>query len=180
MTRRDKIGENAYSRYVLEVSWLYVKLGQLDMAQEYLDEVKNLLDHQSVPSSRLYSIYYRVSIELFRVGVVMSHNEDDERRRRHLQELHQVACLHSPGVDDRRGQEHHRPRHPEERSAESGGVFLRRSAHLGNPVDCCAGRLSVALRAAVAGEQGRGAAVERGAGALRTADPERCLFAVEG
>ncbi|KAK8814608.1 26S proteasome regulatory subunit N9 [Blastocystis sp. ATCC 50177/Nand II] len=66
MTRRDKIGESAFSRYVLEVAWLYVKLGQTDMAQEYLDEVKALLDHQSVPPSRLYSVYYRVSMELFR------------------------------------------------------------------------------------------------------------------
>ena len=46
MTRRDKIGENAFIRYVLEVAWLYVKLNQTDMAQEYLDEVKALLlDH---------------------------------------------------------------------------------------------------------------------------------------
>lgn len=67
MTRRDKIGENAYSRYVMEVAWLYVKLNQTDMAQEYLDEVKLLLDHQPVASSRLYSIFYRVSIELYRV-----------------------------------------------------------------------------------------------------------------
>ena len=58
MTRRDKIGENAFIRYVLEVAWLYVKLNQTDMALEYLEEVKSLLDHQSVPSSRLYSIYY--------------------------------------------------------------------------------------------------------------------------
>ena len=74
MTRRDKIGENAYSRYVMEVAWLYVKLNQTDMAQEYLEEVKMLLDHQPVPSSRLYSIFYRVSIELFRVGPVFSAN----------------------------------------------------------------------------------------------------------
>ena len=72
MTRRDKIGESAFSRYVL-VAWLYVKLGQTDMAQEYLDEVKALLDHQSVPPSRLYSVYYRVSMELFRVGVACVH-----------------------------------------------------------------------------------------------------------
>lgn len=67
MTRRDQIGESAYARYVLEVAWLYVKLNQTDMAQEYLDEVKSLLDHQPTPSSRLYSVYYRVSMELFRV-----------------------------------------------------------------------------------------------------------------
>lgn len=67
MTRRDQIGESAYARYVLEVAWLYVKLNQTDMAQEYLDEVKSLLDHQATPSSRLYSVYYRVSMELFRV-----------------------------------------------------------------------------------------------------------------
>lgn len=73
MTRRDKIGESAFSRYVLEAAWLYVKLGQMDMAQEYLDEVKALLDHQSVPPSRLYSVYYRVSMELFRVGVACVH-----------------------------------------------------------------------------------------------------------
>lgn len=73
MMRRDKIGESAFSRYVLEVAWLYVKLGQTDMAQEYLDEVKALLDHQSVPPSRLYSVYYRVSMELFRVGVACVH-----------------------------------------------------------------------------------------------------------
>lgn len=36
MTRRDKIGENAFIRYVLEVAWLYVKLNQTDMAMEYL------------------------------------------------------------------------------------------------------------------------------------------------
>ena len=53
--------------YVMEVAWLYVKLNQTDMAQEYLDEVKMLLDHQPVASSRLYSIFYRVSIELYRV-----------------------------------------------------------------------------------------------------------------
>lgn len=74
MTHRDKIGEKAYSRYVLEVAWLYVKLNQTDMAQEYLEEVKMLLDHQPVPSSRLYSIFYRVSIELFRVGPVFCAN----------------------------------------------------------------------------------------------------------
>ena len=73
MTRRDKIGESAFSRYVLEVAWLYVKLGQTDMAQEYLDEVKALLDHQSVPPSRQYSVYYRVSMELFRLGVACFH-----------------------------------------------------------------------------------------------------------
>ena len=67
MTRRDKIGENAFIRYVLEFAWLYVKLNQTDMAMEYLEEVKALLDHQSVPPSRLYSIYYRVSIDLSRV-----------------------------------------------------------------------------------------------------------------
>ena len=49
MTRRDKIGENAYSRYVMEVAWLYVKLNQTDMAQEYLDEVKMLdINHQGI------------------------------------------------------------------------------------------------------------------------------------
>lgn len=74
MPRRDKIGESAYSRYVLEVAWLYVKLNQTDMAQEYLEEVKMLLDHQPVASSRLYSIYYRVSIELFRVGPRRGHD----------------------------------------------------------------------------------------------------------
>ena len=67
MTRRDKIGEHAYIRYVLEVAWLYVKLGQNDLAQEYLDEVKCLMDEQSITSSVLYSVYYRVSTELFRV-----------------------------------------------------------------------------------------------------------------
>lgn len=67
MTRRDQIGESAYCRYVLEVAWLYVKLNQTDMAQEYLDEVKSLLDHQPTSSPRLYSVYYRVSMELFRV-----------------------------------------------------------------------------------------------------------------
>ena len=72
MTRRDKIGENAFIRYVLEVAWLYVKLNQTDMAQEYLDEVKALLDHPSVPSSRLYSVFYRVSMELFRVRMSLA------------------------------------------------------------------------------------------------------------
>ena len=68
MTRREKIGEPAFIRYVLEVAWLYVKLNQPDMALEYLEEVKALLDHQTTPSTRLYSIYYRVSTDLSRVG----------------------------------------------------------------------------------------------------------------
>lgn len=68
MTRRDVIGEEAFCRYVLEVAWLFVKLSQTDMAREYLDEVKSLLDHQPTPSARLYSVYYRVSMELFRVS----------------------------------------------------------------------------------------------------------------
>ena len=68
MTRREKIGEHAFIRYVLEVAWLYVKLNQPDMALEYLEEVKALLDHQTAPSARLYSIYYRVSTDLSRVG----------------------------------------------------------------------------------------------------------------
>ncbi|KAK8819072.1 hypothetical protein WA538_001650 [Blastocystis sp. DL] len=66
LSRRDKIGESAFIRYVLEVAWLYVKLNQTDMALEYLEEVKSLLDHQPIPSSRLYSIFYRVSIDLSR------------------------------------------------------------------------------------------------------------------
>ena len=39
LSRRDKIGESAFIRYVLEVAWLYVKLNQTDMALEYLDMV---------------------------------------------------------------------------------------------------------------------------------------------
>ena len=77
MTRRDKIGESAFSRYVLEVAWLYVKMNQTDMAQEYLDEIKSLLDHQSTPSSRLYSVYYRVIMELFRVCLTLSSSHID-------------------------------------------------------------------------------------------------------
>ena len=67
MSRRDVIGELAFARYVLEVAWLHIRLDQTDLVQEYLDEVKSLLDNQPTPPSRLYSIYYRVSVELFRV-----------------------------------------------------------------------------------------------------------------
>lgn len=73
LSRRDKIGESAFIRYVLEVAWLYVKLSQTDMALEYLEEVKSLLDHQPIPS-RLYSIFYRVSIDLSRVLLLLPLN----------------------------------------------------------------------------------------------------------
>ena len=74
LSRRDKIGESAFIRYVLDVAWLYVKLNQTDMALEYLEEVKSLLDHQPIPSSRLYSIFYRVSIDLSRVLLLLPLN----------------------------------------------------------------------------------------------------------
>ena len=74
LSRRDKIGESAFIRYVLEVAWLYVKLNQTDMALEYLEEVKSLLDHQPIPSPRLYSIFYRVSIDLSRVPLLLPLN----------------------------------------------------------------------------------------------------------
>ena len=48
MTRRDKIGESAFCRYVLEVAWLYVKMNQTDMAQEYLDEIDLKLNKDQI------------------------------------------------------------------------------------------------------------------------------------
>lgn len=61
--KRDVIGEYAFIRYVLEVSLLYIKIGQMEIAQDYLDESKIVLDSFSIQNSRLFSIYYRVALE---------------------------------------------------------------------------------------------------------------------
>ena len=67
---------------VTDYQHIYDKLVLIDGALQKNDlpssvtsivEVKALLDHQSVPPSRLYSVYYRVSMELFRVGVACVH-----------------------------------------------------------------------------------------------------------
>ena len=59
-------------------------------------------------------------------------------------------------------------------AAESGGVLLRRDPDIGDSRSGDDGRLSLAIRDADAGEQGRGREMEPGEGTVQIADAERC------
>ena len=101
-------------------------------------------------------------------------NLDDERCGRNLPQLDQMARLHAAVLHVPREPLPAGPRHSSLRAALAGGLLLRQPVNRGNPRHRGAGKLPMAVRAALAGQQGADGPVARQQGALRAAHAQRC------